>query len=425
MIRRMSAWTMRYERFAAPAAAATAHGLRMAVNLIVIKFIAVIVGPTGLGMLGNLMSATTIVTLFAGGGILNGVTKYVAEYSDNRARLARFLESAAAYGLIASGAALVACVVAAEPLSLFLFERRDMAWLVPLLGITHLLCFIGGGIVATVNGQRRPVDFAIITIAGYVAVVPVAFVLIRLQGVDGAAIALLAVAASTALPALVLAARRRLLPLMRPRFHRDDAVRLFRYTCITAISSVAFPMTEIFIRLRLTEELGIASTGIWQALARLSGATLGFYTVFLATSHMPRLSATTDRREAVRTVLRTLSTVGPAFAGCALLIYLLRSIIVPLLFSSAFRPMEEVLGWQLLGDLFRVCSYVVAFLGIAKAALKVHIAAELAQCGLYFGFTMLALHWGYGLREVAQAYALTYALYFGLTLLALREYARR
>lgn len=414
-----------YDRLAAPAAAASAHGLRMGVNLIVIKFIAVLVGPTGLGALGNLMSAATMATLFAGGGILNGITKYVAEFRECPADEKRFLGSALAYGLIVSAVVVGLTLLGRETLSRALFGHSGMAWLVPLLGVTHFLCFVGGGVIATVNGRQQPARFAMITIAGYLGVIPVAFALIRFGGVDGAAVALLAVAASTAVPAAILALRTGMLDGLRPHLNGQDGGRLFRFTCITAASAITFPVTEILIRNQITDTLGLASTGIWQALTRLSGAILGFYTVYLATSHMPRLSAIADRRLATTAVLDTLRIVGPVFAGGALLVYLLRSIIVPMLFSSAFRPMEDIIGWQLLGDMFRVCSYVVAFLGIARAALKIHVIAELTQCALYLGLTMLTLHWGWGLREVAQAYAATYAVYFGLTLVALRAYVRR
>ena len=414
----------RYERFAAPAAAATAHGLRMAVNLVVIKFIAVLVGPAGLGLLGNLMSAATMVAVFAGGGILNGITKYVAEYDADPECQARFLRCATAYGLTASVIVFIVCCVAASPLSRSLFGDTSWAWLFPLIGITHLLCFIGGGIVAIVNGKRQPTIFAVITITGYLGVVPATYFLIRLGGVAGASIALLAVASATAIPALLVAGRRGLLTGLRPRFDRIDTCNLFRFTCIAAVSAIAFPLTEIMIRLRLTEDLGLTATGIWQALARLSGANLGFFTVFLATSYMPRLSSISDRGEATSTVLRSLSLIGPAFACCAIVIYLARSIIVPLLFADAFRPMETIVGWQLLGDFFRVCSYVVGFLVVARAALKIHVMAELTQCVLYFTFTVIALNMNHGLQGVAQAYAATYAIYFVLTLIALREFAR-
>lgn len=135
MSRRWLQGAAQYKRLAAPAAAVIAHGLRMTVNLIVIKFIAVAMGPAGLGMLGNLMSATTMVALFSGGGILNGITKYVAEYNSRPDRLRQFLQGAAAYGFSASIIILLISFIAARPLSLALFGTNDMAWLIPILEI--------------------------------------------------------------------------------------------------------------------------------------------------------------------------------------------------------------------------------------------------------------------------------------------------
>lgn len=415
----------RYKRLAAPAAAALAHGLRMVVNLVVIKFISVVMGPAGLGLLGNLMSATTMVMLFSGGGIINGITKYVAEYNSRPDRQRQFLQGATAYGFTASAIVLLISFIAARPIAVALFGTADMAWLIPLLGVAYLLCFIGGSIIATVNGKQQPHYFALITASGYLAVIPVAFLLIKCGGMPGAAIALVAVVVSTAIPAVIVGTRSGLMPMLRPRYHREDSKRLFRFTCITLVSATAFPLTEIFIRTHLTEHLGITSTGIWQATARLSGAILGFFTVYLATSHMPRLSAITERKAAAAAVIRALCIIGPVFACAALLIYIMRSVVIQLLFSSSFSALENIIGWQLIGDFFRVCSYVVGFLVVAKAALKVHIAAEITQCLLYLGFALSAVWMGFGLREVAKAYALTYAIYFILTLLALRRYATR
>ncbi|KQZ76408.1 hypothetical protein ASE06_07730 [Sphingopyxis sp. Root214] len=425
MSRRWLQGAAQYKRLAAPAAAVIAHGLRMTVNLIVIKFIAVAMGPAGLGMLGNLMSATTMVALFSGGGILNGITKYVAEYNSRPDRLRQFLQGAAAYGFSASIIILLISFIAARPLSLALFGTNDMAWLIPILGIAHLLCFIGNAIIAIINGKQQPFYFALITGTGYLSIIPIAFLLIKFGGMSGAAIALVGVIVSTAIPAVVVGARNGLISMLRPRFHSEDSKRLFRFTCIAIVSAAAFPLTEILIRTHLAGHLGVESTGIWQAMTRLSGAILGFFTVYLATSHMPRLSAISDNKEAAKAVVHALSVIGPAFACCALLIYLMRSIIVPLLFSSSFGPLEEIIGWQLIGDLLRVCSYVVSFLVVAKAALKMHIIGELTQCVLYLGFALGAVRMGFGLQEVAQAYALTYAIYFVLTLLALKRYATR
>src|SRR3990167_10354563 len=48
--------------------------------LFIVKIIALYTGPEGLGKMGQFMSLMTIVGVCAGGGISNGIIRYVAEY---------------------------------------------------------------------------------------------------------------------------------------------------------------------------------------------------------------------------------------------------------------------------------------------------------------------------------------------------------
>ncbi len=406
-------------------AAAIAHGLRMAVNLLIVKMIAVYVGPAGMGVLGQFMSLATMVSVFAGGGIGNGISKYVAEYKNRPRRMLRFLGAAAVYGLCFSALIMLVCVIGAARLSRALFGDDGYAWLFPCLGAAHFLCFLGTGVIAFVNGQHRADLFAGITITGYLGALPIAYLLISQLGMEGAALALLLGIACTGLPAIWLIARSRLTPLVRMSLDKTDARNLVHFTVMLLASATLFPLAEIWIRTHIIQVLGAEVAGLWQASARLSGAYLGFFTVFLATSYMPRLSGLTDKAAILRMVYRHLALIGLLFGGFAGMVYAARDFVIPLLFSSAFDGMASFMGWQLLGDLFRVCSYVIGFLGVAKAAVKLYIAAEFLQAGLYAALSSAVLQNGGQLQEVMQAYALTYLIYLCVTVVCLLIYRRR
>lgn len=393
-------------------AAAIAHGLRMAVNLVVIKLIAVAIGPAGLGAIGNLLSVLSVVMVFAGGGIANGIVKYVAEHRGRTPSALRFVEAALALGIGASALVLLACCLAARPMALFLFGNGSLWWLSIALGITHFFCFIGTAVIAIANGSDRSDVFAGISIVAYLGTIPVAYALVAALGFSGAALALMCMAASTGLPAGWILLRSPLRRLLRIRFRRPETLLLLRFSAMTLVSAVSFPVTEILIRQAIVPRLGLDDAGLWQAALRLSGAILGFYTVFLATSYMPRLSSEPDPRVAQRIVLRSIVRVGFVFAVIALLVYGARSIVVPLLFSPEFAALEGVLAWQLLGDLMRVCAYVIGFLVIARAHLSLHIGAEVLQYAIYGGITLSVLAAGGDLTAVVQAYAASYAIYF-------------
>jgi O-antigen/teichoic acid export membrane protein len=409
---------------AAPVASAVAHSLRMLVGLVIIKMIAVVIGPSGFAILGNFMSVITMISVFAGGGIITGIGKYVSEYSQQPRRMIGIIGSAFCFGLIFSVIFMAISVIGAVQISHFLFNRTDYFWLVPCLGLAQLFCFFGAAIIAIVNGQHRYDLFAIITITGYVGCLPVAFLLIKTLGIPGAALGLAASISCAAVPALVLVLRSKITPLIRLRINLKDASALSKFSLMALASAVLYPSTEMLIRTQIINTLGLVDAGYWQAMARLSGAYLGFFTVFLATSLMPRLSAIPTRSGVVRLVNTTLSRVGFAFFVVALFIFLLRHLIITTLFSQAFLQMQHLFAWQLLGDFFRVCAYVIGTAGVSKAAVKLYIAAEVIQCLLYGLFSTIVIINGGSIENILQAYVTTYFIYFCITVIALQIYRR-
>lgn len=407
-----------------PFAAPMAHGLRMLVNLVIVKMIAVLIGPSGMGVLGNFMSVTTMVSVFAGGGIITGISKFVAEYQHTPRRMIGFIGAAVTFGLAFSALAFLVSIVFAEPLSRALFGAAGYSWLLPCLGLASLLCFIGAGTIAIVNGQHRPDLFAAITITGYVGCIPCAYFLIYFLGLKGAALALLLSISCTAVPALWLIAKSRISRLVRLGIDFGAVTGLAKFSLMALVSAALFPAIEILIRSMIIEKLGLVDAGYWQAMTRLSGAYLGFFTLFLGTTYMPRLSAMQDKKEIFCTVRSHLLVIGAAFCGAALVIYMLRDFVILVLFSSSFKEMRVLFGWQLIGDFFRTCAYVIGFLGVAKAALKIYVAAEFIQCFLYGGLAAAILSGGGDIVNVTQMYAVAYAIYFCITLIALGIYYR-
>lgn len=397
----------------------------MAANLVILKLIAMFAGPAGLGLLGNLMSVTTMTSVFAGGGIGNGIAKYVAQYQGQPMRRIRFIGSAMTFGTVFSVAILVVSVMAARPLAIRILGNADQAWLMPCLGLAQFLCFIGTASIAVANGEHRTDIFAKISISAYLLAIPSTYLLIMFFGMVGAAFALLLTVSCTALPSIYFIAASRIYKILRFRVSKDDFLNLARFSMMLLASALFFPSAEIFIRNQIIAHLGYESAGIWQALNRLSGAYLGFFTVFLSTHYMPRLSATTSKPELTVEVRKYLVGVGLAFLCLATALYIFRTLAIKLLFSASFLPMQDLLPMQLLGDFFRLISYVIGFLGVAKAAFRLYIVAELLQTGMYTLFSWLALGVGGGLRTVVQGYVLTYMLYFFVTVIVLSIYLRR
>ena len=74
----------------------------MLTGFISIKVVAVIIGPTGIALLGQLNNFSSIIMTAASGGINNGITKYVAEHKESPSKIRLFLSTALQITIILS-----------------------------------------------------------------------------------------------------------------------------------------------------------------------------------------------------------------------------------------------------------------------------------------------------------------------------------
>jgi PST family polysaccharide transporter len=95
----------------------------------------------------------------------------------------------------------------------------------------------------------------------------------------------------------------------------------------------------------------------------------------------------------------------------ALIIYLLRDLIIEILFSSDFLPMGELFAWQLTGDVIKIGSWVLAYVMLGRAMVKVFIITEISFSVIFVLLSWLLID-QFGLVGVAMAYAINYCCYW-------------
>jgi O-antigen/teichoic acid export membrane protein len=395
-----------------PIYVAIAHGTRLLSALVIIKLIAIFVGPQGLAKLGFFMSLANIISILAGGGIATAITKYAAEFRNQPIRLLRFLGAASLYGGTFSIVVMLLSAIFAKPLAQLVLSDITLWWMMPIFGLAQLLAFVGAVTISTMNGLGRQDQFAKITFVSNAGSVIICYVLITHLGINGGALALAVMAASIGITSLFFITRTRIFGLLRPKYQKETFIHLFKFSLMSTIAAILFPICEIAIRAQLITAQGLEITGYWQGMIRLSGAYIGFFAVYLATTFIPSLSSTASLAQCRRMVLRQIPRIVGAFSICGFAVYLLRNEVIETVFSIDFLPIADVIQWQLIGDLLRVGSYVVGFLALAKAQMRLYLLAELTQYALYLGLTSLVIAQGGGLAAITQAYALSYGLYF-------------
>lgn len=402
------------------------HSIRLISGFILLKLIALHLGPEGLGNLGHFMSMVAIVFMLAGGGIVNGVTKYVAEFRGCSRRLLELISAASFYAAGFSLALLLVGVLFSSYISTLVFDDPNYYWVIILLSIAQVGFSFSAIVTGVINGFKDLKKYAQLQIAGGLTSLPIIYFLTSTGKVSASALAIIILYFAYIIPALYFYINSNF--CRRPSFYKtifSDFKKFWFFTLMLLSSSIAFPIVEILLREYLIRYSGYTDAGLWQASIRLSGAYVGFFAVFLGAYFMPIIASENDKKIIRKKVFSFIAILAIIFIFGAAIFYFLREILISFLLSESFLFLSDYIIYQLLGDFFKVLSYVIGYVAVAKAATRVYIFAEFLQGLMFISFALLFSSATSPLLGIFGGYVITYFIYFLLSLSMFLWWSRR
>lgn len=403
-----------------------AHLSKLLVGFLLLKLVSFYLGAEGLGRLGHFMSLLTILSLLAGGGILSGVIKYVAEYRSQPIKLVGFVSSAASYSLIFSVFLLGLGVIFSRPIAGIIFGEAQFYPYVIALAMAQVGFAFINLVIGVSNGLGQNHIYAKVQIFGSLLALPLCWALVANWGWDGAILGLICSLLMTIFPALFYSFKARLSRLIKISVRADNNFRkLLHFTLMLLASAISFPLVEILIRQHLIVTSGYQEAGLWQAATRLSSAYTGVFSVFLAYWFMPIISAEGSWLRIRQKVMHIMPVIMIVFICGAFIFYYWRGFFIVFILSSDFIGLEDKIHYQLVGDFFKISSYVLGFVAVAKAATKTYIGAEFLQSVTFLFLAMYFEHYFSGVGGVMIGYAFTYFVYFFICLVVFLVFSIR
>jgi O-antigen/teichoic acid export membrane protein len=405
---------------------AVSTGTKLVAGLFIVKVIALYVGAEGLGQLGQFMSVMNMVTTLAGGGIVTGLIKYVAEHAENKEELSRYLSSGSFITLMASGLIALILIAGATPVSNLLLGTPRYVVVFYVLALVQFIIGANNYATSVINGHRDAKGFAIVSASGTLVGAVIMFSATRWGGLTGSMYGLMLMPAAMAFFSIPYIFYRGLISatVLAPRRHSEATNNLLHYSGMLCVTVSTLPVAQIVVRNLIEKQAGWGAVGYWQGVSRISDVYLQFITVVLSNYYLPQLSAISDKDELRSHVYNALKIAVPATVLMALTVFLLRDLIIPLLFSKSFLPMRDLFLFQLIGDCFKVSAYTIGYVCVAKAMTRLYIFAEIYQSVMFIVLANVFLN-SAGPVGVTYAYALNYALYFVIALVAFRRYVSR
>lgn len=396
--------------------------VKMLTGLVSVKVVATIIGPSGIALLGQLNNFATIVMTMASGGINSGITKYVAEYKDSDDKVKDLLSTALRITVWCSLAVGLCMILLHRFLSTLIMLSPEYGYVFIIFGFTVFLYALNMMLTSVLNGYKEFKKYVSVNIVGSLLGLLFTLGFILTLGLRGALIS--AVTFQSVMFFVTLWMIRKLPWVSWGFFKRhietDILKKYFRYTVMTLVTAATVPVSQMLLRGYVISEISPIEAGWWEGMNRISNMYLMIITSSFSVYYLPRLSEIQDNKELRSEILRSYKVVVPTLLTGFVLVYLLRYWVVKILFTADFLPMTSLFIWQLLGDFFKICSWLLAFLMIAKSMTRVFVVTEVVFAIIFvvLGFTFM--QWN-GVIGVTQAYALNYIFYMSCMVLIFRK----
>ncbi|WP_313211811.1 O-antigen translocase [Stutzerimonas nitrititolerans] len=387
--------------------------VKMATLLGINKILAVSVGPTGYAALGQFQNAVQIITTFASGAINTGVTKYTAEYHNDEYRQRLVWRTAGTISLVGSMLSAIVIILCRHQLAIWFLNDVNYSGVFVWFAATLVLFTSNSLLLAILNGKKEIVLYVVANISGSLFALIVTALLTAEFGLYGALIAMAIYQSLSFFITLLICYKAYWFKLryLIGSIDKAAALKLGSYTAMALTSAICVPLSHMTVRNHLGETVGWDAAGYWEAMWRLSTAYLMLVTTTLSVYYLPRLSEIKDVVEIKAEIIQGYKIILPVAATAGVLIYLMRDLIIRILFTESFTPMRELFALQMIGDTLKIGSWILAYLMLGRALVKLFIISEILFAVGFVSLTYLFTE-HFGLHGAVLAHAVNYFFYW-------------
>lgn len=370
------------------------QGLNVVIGLVRNKFVALLLGPGGMGLVSLFNTTVQFISQATHLGISFSAVRHISEYydADNTEKVAHYVKVVRGWCLLTALVGMLVCVVLGPFLSSATFSWGDHTLHFVLLAPAIGMIAITGGETAILKGQRKLGALALVQVVAALASLVISIPIYYFFWQAGIVPVIVLMAFVTMCATLWFSLR--LFPLQFGGTYGilGEGMEMVRLGVAYTLAAVIGTASEMLIRSYLNVVGDLDVLGLYNAGYMLTITYAGMVFSAMETDYYPRLSAVQhDIRATNETVNRqmevSLLLVSPMLA--ALIIAL--PVVVPLLFSQEFLPVVGMAQVAALAMYMKVLTLPVAYITLARGYSLSYLFLETS----YFVAFVILIFFGY------------------------------
>src|SRR3990167_1679866 len=352
--------------------------LKVVLNYVMWKIIAVRVGPVGIAVIEQFQSFIQISRVSIPSGINEGIVKYVSEYQDNEKKKADIISNAMAMNIAIFGISFLILTVFSHYFSHLVFQTENHQRLIILTGSCIILFVINNFCLSLLNAHMEVKKYVVCMVANSLLNFILTSYLIIHYGLEGGLIGFALNQTLLGLFSAYLVVRSKWfnIKIFFSKINRDCIIKLAKYACIPLSAALLTPIASFFLTQYVVHSLSWESAGYWQAMMRLSSAYLIVMAMVFGFYFIPKFSSLKENSSLKKEIIKSHYAIFPLIIVGSLLIFLFKKQIIVIIYSTKFMPVIPLFKYQLVGDVARASTWILKNIFVAKAMVKVCITME-------------------------------------------------
>lgn len=389
------------------------------------KLVAVLLGPTGMGINGLLISALSLIGNITNCGLGISGTRHIAEAhgNDDPVQLATISQVLRKLVLVTGIIGVLVTIILSSWLSEITFGNDNYSLAFIWISISLLFNQISSGQWVIMQGMRQLKYLANANLTGSLFGLLFSLPLYYFLGIDGIVPAIIVTSIISMLRSWYFA---RKIKIQKVLVKRDTTFNLgyqmIKLGFLLSLSNLIISLTSYFIRIYISNNGGLDQVGLFNAGFVIIETYAGMIFTAMGTDYFPRLSAINRDNKKVRETVTQQATIAILILVPIISLFILYSpVAIQILYSRDFLAIENMINWGILGMLLKSVSWTMNFIILAKNDSKLFLSTTIFS-NIVFLLNNIVGYKFWGLAGLGVSFLINQIIHFVFLLFITKHY---
>lgn len=385
------------------------------ISIIRSKFVAVLLGPAGMGIAGLLTSTIGLIGSITNFGLGSSAVRNVsvAVATENGEKIRTTVSIIRRLVWITGLLGTIVTIFLSPFLSRLTFGNSNYSTAFIFISITLLLSQLTAGQSVILQGMRKIKNLAKADVAGMLVGLFISIPIYYKLGTTGIVPAMIISSFLSLFFSWFFASKINIakVSVEKPIF-KSESITMLKMGFMLSLSGIIPVVASYVIRIFIGRTGGVEQVGFYTSGFAIINTYVGMIFTAMGTDYYPRLTEVSSDNNKTKNVINeqaeiAILIIAPILA--AFLTYINWAVI--LLYSNKFLPVTGMIHWAALGMFFKTVSWTIGFVFLAKGSSRLFFWSELGA-NIYLLILNIVGYKFFGLNGLGISFLIGYVLLF-------------